>query len=99
MILQDGRPSDNVWAAGEIMAGNVLGKGYLAGIGMSIYYVRVRHPELLAASKPAKPAPTAKKDPLAVVVEQLHELAVLRDKGILTPKEFAAKKSQLLERI
>jgi tricarballylate dehydrogenase len=23
-------------AAGEIMAGNVLGKGYLAGIGMSI---------------------------------------------------------------
>lgn len=76
----------------------VLGVG-IAGIGLSIYYVRVRHPELLTASKPAKPAPTAKKDPLAVVVEQLHELAVLRDKGILTPKEFAAKKSQLLERI
>lgn len=27
---------DNLWAAGEIMAGNVLGKGYLAGIGMTI---------------------------------------------------------------
>ena len=27
---------DNLWAAGEIMAGNILGKGYLAGIGMSI---------------------------------------------------------------
>jgi len=36
MILQDDRPADNVFAAGEIMAGNVLGKGYLAGIGMSI---------------------------------------------------------------
>jgi len=36
MILQDDRPADNIFAAGEIMAGNVLGKGYLAGIGMSI---------------------------------------------------------------
>ena len=31
-----GRPSDNLFVAGEMMAGNVLGKGYLAGIGMSI---------------------------------------------------------------
>ena len=36
MILQDDRASPNVFAAGEIMAGNVLGKGYIAGIGMSI---------------------------------------------------------------
>jgi len=36
MILADGRPSANMFAAGEIMAGNVLGKGYLAGIGMTI---------------------------------------------------------------
>ncbi|HZI82617.1 MAG TPA: FAD-dependent tricarballylate dehydrogenase TcuA [Casimicrobiaceae bacterium] len=36
MIMQDDRPADNIFAAGEIMAGNVLGKGYLAGIGMSI---------------------------------------------------------------
>jgi tricarballylate dehydrogenase len=36
MLMQDGRPVDNVFAAGEIMAGNVLGKGYLAGIGMAI---------------------------------------------------------------
>jgi tricarballylate dehydrogenase len=36
MILQDDTPSPNVFAAGEISAGNVLGKGYLAGIGMSI---------------------------------------------------------------
>ncbi len=31
----DGRYA-NVWAAGEIMAGNVLGEGYLAGFGMTI---------------------------------------------------------------
>ena len=36
MILQNDRPADNIFAAGEIMMGNVLGKGYLAGIGMSI---------------------------------------------------------------
>jgi tricarballylate dehydrogenase len=36
MQLKDGQPSGNMYAAGEIMAGNVLGKGYLAGIGMTI---------------------------------------------------------------
>lgn len=29
-------PLDNVWAAGEIMAGSILGQGYLAGFGMTI---------------------------------------------------------------
>jgi tricarballylate dehydrogenase len=29
-------PSTNVFAAGEIMAGNIVGKGYLAGLGMTI---------------------------------------------------------------
>jgi tricarballylate dehydrogenase len=32
----DGRPSPNLFVAGEMMAGNVLGKGYTAGVGMSI---------------------------------------------------------------
>lgn len=36
MVMADGRPSANMFAAGEIMAGNVLGKGYAAGIGMTI---------------------------------------------------------------
>lgn len=31
-----GQPSPNLFAGGELMAGNVLGKGYLAGIGMTI---------------------------------------------------------------
>ncbi len=36
MLMQTGGQSDNMFAAGEIMAGNVLGKGYAAGIGMTI---------------------------------------------------------------
>ncbi|NDG42330.1 MAG: FAD-dependent tricarballylate dehydrogenase TcuA, partial [Betaproteobacteria bacterium] len=31
-----GKPSDNLFVAGEMMAGNVLGQGYTAGVGMSI---------------------------------------------------------------
>ncbi len=29
-------PVENLWAAGEIMAGSILGQGYLAGFGMTI---------------------------------------------------------------
>jgi tricarballylate dehydrogenase len=36
MLMNDGKPAANMFAAGEIMAGNVLGKGYAAGIGMTI---------------------------------------------------------------
>jgi len=36
MQLNDGGAAENMYAAGEIMAGNVLGKGYAAGIGMTI---------------------------------------------------------------
>jgi tricarballylate dehydrogenase len=36
MVMKDGKPSANMFAAGEIMAGNVLGKGYAAGMGMTI---------------------------------------------------------------
>jgi tricarballylate dehydrogenase len=36
MLMADGKPSANMFAAGEIMAGNVLGKGYAAGMGMTI---------------------------------------------------------------
>ncbi len=32
----DGIPSNNLFVAGEMMAGNILGKGYIAGVGMSI---------------------------------------------------------------
>src|SRR5437588_11739762 len=36
MVMKNGKPSANMFAAGEIIAGNVLGKGYAAGIGMTI---------------------------------------------------------------
>src|SRR5699024_9359443 len=32
----DGIPSNNLFVAGEMMAGNILGNGYIAGVGMSI---------------------------------------------------------------
>ena len=35
-VILGEQPAENVFAAGEIMAGNVLGQGYLAGIGMTI---------------------------------------------------------------
>jgi tricarballylate dehydrogenase len=34
--MQDDTPSKNIFAAGEVMAGNILGKGYLAGFGLTI---------------------------------------------------------------
>jgi tricarballylate dehydrogenase len=36
VLMDDGRRSANLFAAGEIMAGNMLSKGYLAGFGMAI---------------------------------------------------------------
>ncbi|MFO1322481.1 MAG: FAD-dependent tricarballylate dehydrogenase TcuA [Burkholderiales bacterium] len=50
-----GRPSDNLFAAGELMAGNVLGKGYTAGVGMTIgtAFGRVAGAAAAAAAKGA----------------------------------------------
>ena len=36
VLMSDGRPTANVYAAGEVMAGNILLRGYLAGFGMTI---------------------------------------------------------------
>jgi tricarballylate dehydrogenase len=36
VVMQDGQPAANVFAAGEIMSGNILGQGYMAGFGMTI---------------------------------------------------------------
>jgi tricarballylate dehydrogenase len=36
VVMKGGQPIRNLFAAGEIMAGNILGKGYLAGFGMTI---------------------------------------------------------------
>ena len=36
VIMENGKPAGNLFASGEIMAGSILGKGYLAGFGMAI---------------------------------------------------------------
>jgi tricarballylate dehydrogenase len=36
IVMEDGKVVRNAFAAGEIMAGNILGQGYLAGFGMTI---------------------------------------------------------------
>ena len=36
VVIEDGSPAPNFFAAGELMAGNILGQGYLAGLGMTI---------------------------------------------------------------
>jgi tricarballylate dehydrogenase len=36
VVMTGGTPAANIYAAGEIMAGNILRKGYIAGIGMTI---------------------------------------------------------------
>jgi len=36
VIMQDDQPAKNIFAAGEVMAGNILGRGYLAGFGLTI---------------------------------------------------------------
>jgi tricarballylate dehydrogenase len=36
VIMQNDQPAKNIFAAGEMMAGNILGRGYLAGFGLTI---------------------------------------------------------------
>ena len=36
VMMADNNPFQNIFAAGEIMSGNILGKGYMAGFGMTI---------------------------------------------------------------
>ena len=54
LMTHDG-PSPNMFAAGEIMAGNVLGRGYAAGLGMTIGAVfgRIAGREAAAAARRA----------------------------------------------
>ena len=50
-----GAPSDNLFVAGEMMAGNILGQGYTAGIGMSIGTVFGRIAGVCAAAAAGQP--------------------------------------------
>jgi len=56
-----GKPSDNLFVAGEMMAGNVLGQGYTAGVGMSIgtAFGRIAGSQAAAATGHSAQNPTA----------------------------------------
>ncbi len=58
-------------------------------------------PEPAAAPPPPEPAPTAAAAPNAAgdIGATLERLADLRDKGLITPEEYEAKKRDLLERM
>jgi tricarballylate dehydrogenase len=51
VLMDNGQPAGNLYASGEIMAGNILGKGYLAGFGMTIGTVFGRIAGLEAARR------------------------------------------------
>nr|WP_246434878.1 FAD-dependent tricarballylate dehydrogenase TcuA [Quisquiliibacterium transsilvanicum] len=57
-----GEPSANLFAAGEMMAGNVLGQGYTAGVGMAIgtAFGRIAGERAAAASR-AQRGPAARR--------------------------------------
>jgi hypothetical protein len=61
-----------------------------------------RYEQGTAATEAAAPAPEASPEAPAPVgptpenIEQLKELAALRDQGILTEEEFAAQKAKIL---
>jgi tricarballylate dehydrogenase len=55
VVKNDGKPIQNVFAAGMVMAANVLGDGYLAGLGVSLSAVFGR----LAGEEAAKQAHSA----------------------------------------
>ena len=62
ILFEDGRPSANLFAAGEIMAGNILGQGYLAGIGMTIGGVFGRIAGDSAATRINRPGASDKRE-------------------------------------
>ena len=62
-----GVPSPNLFAAGEVMAGNVLGQGYTAGVGMTIGTVfgRIAGASAAAAARSEARWPAARAKDLA----------------------------------
>jgi tricarballylate dehydrogenase len=66
-----GQASPNLFAAGELMAGNVLGKGYTAGVGMTIGTAFGR----IAGVQAAKAAKADKTSTSTTLTEDHHAAA------------------------
>jgi tricarballylate dehydrogenase len=65
-VFFKGQASPNVFVAGEMMAGNVLGKGYTAGVGMSIGTAFGRIAGASAAASLTSAAALGQKEAVAV---------------------------------
>ena len=74
------------------------GAGYMAGKSAARRGAQSEQQEQAAAAPQAAPAPAAAPagglNP--AVIEQLKQLAELRDSGVLTSEEFDAQKTKLL---
>jgi Short C-terminal domain len=53
-------------------------------------------PDAAPADEAPAPEPAAPEDDLNAQLEQVKQLAALKDQGILTEEEFTAKKAQIL---
>ncbi len=53
-------------------------------------------PDLAPADEPAAPEAAAPEAAESAQIEELKQLAALKDQGILTEEEFSAKKAQIL---
>jgi uncharacterized membrane protein YdbT with pleckstrin-like domain len=69
------------------------------GVQQEIYRQADAHARRRAGWQASAAAPTTGAKPEASIPEQLEQLASLRDRGIISPDEFEAKKAQLLERM
>jgi hypothetical protein len=63
-----------------------------------VYEVRPDAAAPAAATASAAPPPAA-PDPAGQLASTLESLAALRDKGLITPEEYEAKKRDILERM
>jgi tricarballylate dehydrogenase len=63
VVMKSGKTADNIFAAGEVMAGNILPKGYIGGIGLVIgnIFGRIAGQEAAAVAK-GLPAVVASKE-------------------------------------
>ncbi len=69
-------------------------RGLVVGAAVGSAAARRNQPQ--PAEEPAAAAPAPQAAPADDSIEQLKKLAELRDQGILTEEEFAAKKTQIL---
>ena len=77
-----GTPSANLFVAGEMMAGNVLGKGYTAGVGMSIgtAFGRIAGAEAASSRHSSRMEFTVQK--LEALAREAQELASSHSSGM-----------------